>query len=549
MRKLILLFIPLLVLVACQSSNVDEIASEITEESIMDHISVLASDEFEGRGTGTRGEDKAVEYLVKQLKEIGATSGVADGSFIQPFPLLGQKTVSSSMGITRLSRNTQVSQFKYFDDFVAWPANQAEKVDIKNAELVYVGYGIQAPEENWDDFKDVDVKGKIIIIKNNDPEYDENVFAGKTRLYYGRYTYKYEKAKEMGALGAIIIHTTPTAGYGWNVVSNGWSSENFYVKSDAGADKGATEMNGWLTYGASKKLFERAGLDLDDLLESADSPDFEPVVLKNTGLSVKLEAKYRNINAKNVVAKIEGSDDDLKDEYLLLSAHFDHLGITTPVDGDSINNGAEDNAAGVSVLLNMLKGYKKMQPDIKRSVLATIVSAEEVGLLGSEYWANNPTVPLGKVAGNINLDGTNVYGETKDVVIIGYGRSTLADLVVEEATKVGRPVKPDAHPEQGLFYRSDHFNMAKVGIPAIFPNPGTNYIGKTADEMRTIDSVSAANYHSVNDEVNEYWDLSGAVKDARLFFKVGLRVLNADDIQAWHAGDEFEAARLKSLNK
>lgn len=549
MRKLKLLFIPLLVLVGCQSSNVDEIASEITEETIMDHISVLASDEFEGRGTGTRGEEKAVEYLVKQLKEIGATSGVADGSFIQPFPLLGQKTVNSSMEITRLSKNTLVSKFKYFDDFVAWPANQAEKVDIKNAELVYVGYGIQAPEENWDDFKDVDVKGKIIIIKNNDPEYDENVFAGKTRLYYGRYTYKYEKAKEMGALGAIIIHTTPTAGYGWNVVSNGWSTENFYVKSDAGADKGSTEMNGWLTYGASKKLFERAGLDLDDLLDSADSPDFEPVVLKNTGLSVKLEAKYRNINAMNIVAKIEGSDDDLKDEYLLLSAHFDHLGITTPVDGDSINNGAEDNAAGVSVLLNMLKGYKKMQPDIKRSVLATIVSAEEVGLLGSEFWANNPTVPLGKVAGNINLDGTNVYGETKDVVIIGYGRSTLADLVVEEATKVGRPVKPDAHPEQGLFYRSDHFNMAKVGIPAIFPNPGTDFIGKTAEEIKTIDSVSAANYHSVNDEVNEYWDLSGAVKDARLFFKVGLRVLNADEIQAWHAGDEFEAARLKSLNK
>lgn len=549
MRKLKLLFIPLLVLVGCQSSNVDEIASEITEETIMDHISVLASDEFEGRGTGTRGEEKAVEYLVKQLKEIGATSGVADGSFIQPFPLLGQKTVNSSMEITRLSKNTLVSKFKYFDDFVAWPANQAEKVDIKNAELVYVGYGIQAPEENWDDFKDVDVKGKIIIIKNNDPEYDENVFAGKTRLYYGRYTYKYEKAKEMGALGAIIIHTTPTAGYGWNVVSNGWSTENFYVKSDAGADKGSTEMNGWLTYGASKKLFERAGLDLDDLLDSADSPDFEPVVLKNTGLSVKLEAKYRNINAMNIVAKIEGSDDDLKDEYLLLSAHFDHLGITTPVDGDSINNGAEDNAAGVSVLLNMLKGYKKMQPDIKRSVLATIVSAEEVGLLGSEFWANNPTVPLGKVAGNINLDGTNVYGETKDVVIIGYGRSTLADLVVEEATKVGRPVKPDAHPEQGLFYRSDHFNMAKVGIPAIFPNPGTYFIGKTAEEIKTIDSVSAANYHSVNDEVNEYWDLSGAVKDARLFFKVGLRVLNADEIQAWHAGDEFEAARLKSLNK
>ncbi len=548
MKKFTLLLIPALLILGCQKSNVEDVASEITKESLMNHISVLSSDAFEGRGTGTSGEQKAVEYIVNQLKEIGATSGVADGSFIQPFPLLGQKTVKSSMKITRPNKTSVIGDFKYFDDFVAWPANEGDKVDISNAELVYVGYGIQAPEENWDDFKGVDVKGKIIVIKNNDPEYDENLFGGKTRLYYGRYTYKYEKAKEMGALGAIVIHTTPTAGYGWNVVSNSWSRERFYVKSALGADKGETEMNGWLTYDASKKLFYSAGLDIDKMLESADSPDFKPVLLKNTALSVNLEASYREINAMNIVAKIEGSDAQLKEEYLLLSAHFDHLGTTNPIDGDSVNNGAEDNAAGVSALLNMMKGYKKLQRDLKRSVLATIVSAEEVGLLGSQYWAENPTVSPGQVAGNINLDGTNVYGETSDVVVIGYGRNTLADLVVEEAAKEGRTVKPDAHPEQGIFYRSDHFNMAKVGIPAIFPNPGTEFVSKTKEEVDKIDSVSTANYHSVNDEVNQYWDLSGAVKDARLFFKVGLRAINADQLQAWKTGDEFEAARLKSIN-
>lgn len=547
MRKITLLMVPfLLIMVACQTSEVDQLASEITVDALLEHINVLSSDEFEGRGTGTRGEEKAAEYIVEQLKEIGATSGVEDGSFIQPFPLLGQKIKSAKMEMTQKSNNRQLESYNYMTDFVAWPANEAENVDIKNAELVYVGYGIQAPEEDWDDFKDVDVKGKIILIKNNDPDYDDNLFAGKTRLYYGRYTYKYEKAKEMGALGAIIIHTTPTAGYGWDVVSNSWGNESFYVKSEEGADKGNTEMNGWLTYGSSKALFERAGLDLDNMLESADDPNFEPVALENIGLSVKLEAQYRDIFAKNIIAKIEGSDEELKNEYLLLSAHFDHLGITTPVEGDSINNGAEDNAAGVSSVLNLLKLYKKMQPNLKRSIIATIVSAEEVGLLGSEYWANNPTVNPGKVSGNINLDGINVYGRTKDVTIIGYGRNTLSDLVIEEASKIGRTVQPDAYPEQGLFYRSDHFNMAKVGIPAIFPNPGTEFIGKTPEEVSVIDSVSAAHYHSVKDEVNEYWDLRGAVEDVRLFFKVGLRVLNDNDMQSWKPGDEFEAARLES---
>lgn len=545
------IFTPLFIAVlaiSCSSPNIDEAAEIITEKGMMEHIVTLSSDEFMGRSTGTEGEEMTVDYLVKELKKLGLSSGVEDGSYVQPFPLLGQQTKNHSMKITRPARSSSIKSFKFFDDFVAWPANQSDKVSINNAELVYVGYGIQAPEENWDDFKGVDVKGKIIVIKNNDPEYDENLFGGKTRLYYGRYTYKYEKAKEMGALGAIIIHTTPTAGYGWGVVSNGWSRERFYVKGNDN-NSNSTQVNGWVTYDAGKELFKAAGLNIDEQLEAADDPDFTPVVLKNTGLSLSVEAEYRDIKSKNVLAKIEGSDPKLKDEYLVLTAHYDHLGITKAIDGDEINNGAEDNAAGVSAVLESMRAYKSIQPHLKRSVLALIVGAEEVGLLGSQYWAENPTIHPGKVTANINLDGMNVYGETKDLVIIGYGRNTLADKVVEVAATEGRTVKPDANPEQGIFYRSDHFNMAKVGIPAIFPNPGNEFVNKPDGFAEIVDSVSAANYHSVNDEINEYWDLAGAVKDTRLFFKVGVKAINDDALQAWKQGDEFEATRLKMLKE
>ena len=545
MKKLIF-FAPLLLLTACTGSSSDsaeQAAETITKENILAHVNVLASDEYQGRSTGTEGEQMSVDYLVTEFRAMGATSGVGDGSYVQPFPLVGQKTSNHRMSF---SGNGSMA-INFFDDFVAWPADEATEVDIRNAELVYVGYGVQAPEEDWDDFKGVDVSGKIIVIKNNDPEYDENMFGGKARLYYGRYTYKYEKAAEMGALGAIIIHTTPTAGYGWNVVSNGWSRERFNVKG-GGGDSDA-KLNAWITYETSKELFEMAGLDVDEMLEEADSPDFEPISLGRVRMNASLDAEYRDINAMNVLGVIEGSDPELKDEYLVLTAHFDHLGITVPIDGDEINNGAEDNAAGVSALLEMMKAYKSIQPELKRSVLGLVVSAEEVGLLGSQYWAQNPTVDPGKVSANINLDGTNVYGLTNDVVIIGYGRNSVADLVVEEANKVGRTVKPDPHPENGIFYRSDHFNMAKVGIPAIFPNPGNEFVGKDEAFSAMIDSVSAANYHTVNDEVNEYWDLTGAEADTRLYFKVGAKILNAPGLQTWKAGDEFEATRLKMLEE
>lgn len=543
MKKLI--FFVCLSVVGCTSEKNEKSAVEsITEQDMLVHIQELSSDEYMGRGTGTEGEVMSANYLVEQFSRMGATSGVDDGSYLQPFPLVGQKTTDHRMQFTIDGRERM--DLTYFEDFVAWPADESTEIDINNAELVYVGYGIEAPEEKWNDFKDMDVAGKILVIKNNDPEYDEDLFGGKARLYYGRYTYKYEKAREMGALGAIIIHTTETAGYGWNVVSNSWSRERFNVKDESGTES-TTKLNAWITYDQANALFELAGLDLEDQMDAADDPDFKPVELGRVRMNASLDAEYRDINAMNVVAEIEGNDPELKEEYLVLTAHYDHLGITKPVEGDSVNNGAEDNAAGVSAVLEMMEAYKMMQPQLKRSVLALVVSAEEVGLLGSQYWAENPTVEPAKVSANINMDGMNVYGETNDVVVVGYGRTSLSDLVVEVAEGEGRTVKPDARPEQGIFYRSDHFNMARVGIPAIFPNPGTEFVDKEEGYRAIIDSVKAANYHSVNDEINEYWDLGGAQRDTRLFFKVGLEVLNAPELQSWKKGDEFEAARLRSL--
>lgn len=544
MKSKLFTFIAFILLAGCTGNQADEAAKKITKEALLAHVEELASDEYMGRGTGTQGEQMSVDYLVSQFEEMGVEPAAGSGSYVQEFPLTGQQVTEARMSVSTNGRSPYMLQYK--SEFMAWPANQSEKVDINNAELVYVGYGIQAPEENWDDFKGTDVSGKIIVVKNNDPE-EEGIFGGKARLYYGRYGYKYEKAKELGALGALIIHTDETAGYGWNVVESGWSGENFYLMGNEDSENENTEVNGWLTYTASRLLFEEAGLNLDELMQEADSPDFQPVELEGLRLNVLLNADYRQINAKNVIAKVEGSDDELKDEYLLLTAHFDHLGITDPIEGDSINNGASDNAAGVSALLEMMKAYKSVEDDIRRSVLAVVVSAEEVGLLGSQFWAENPTVHPSQVTANINLDGMNVYGETRDVVVVGYGRTSFSDLLEDLAEEQGRIVKPDPYPERGYFYRSDHFNMAKVGIPAIFPNPGTEYIGKGDDFLALRDSVADANYHTVNDEINEYWDLTGAVQDTRLFFKAGFKALNADELQSWEQGDEFEAVRLRMI--
>jgi Zn-dependent M28 family amino/carboxypeptidase len=527
-------------------SPVDRVAQTISEESLIQPIEVLSSDEFRGRGTGTIGEEKTVNYLVEKFQEYGLQGGASEGSFVQDVPLIGQKTAQDAQ--MRITQNGEtIHQFDYNTDFMAWPSNLEDEISINDAELVYVGYGIQAAEEDWDDFKEADISGKILIVKNNDPSSDPELFKGNTRLYYGRYDYKFEKARELGAAGVLIVHTTPSAGYGWNVVANSWSRERFYLRGDQSMQNSPTKFNGWLTKEASTALFESAGLNFEEQLEAAESRSFKPVSLEGLRLNLDLSATYRQQDAQNVLGVIEGTNDRLKDEYMVFTAHHDHLGITQPVRGDSINNGALDNAAGVSALLNMARGYTKLQPQLKRSILFLIVGAEEVGLLGSKYWAENPTVHPGKVTANINLDGMNVYGKTSDLVLVGYGRNSVSDMIEELAQKQDRQVKPDAHPDRGYFYRSDHFSLAKKGIPAVFPNPGTEFINKPDGYTQTVDSLQNANYHTVDDEINKYWDLSGMVQDVQLFFDAGYRIINTEQMQTWEQGDEFKQTRLQMI--
>ncbi|PAU95190.1 hypothetical protein CK503_03045 [Aliifodinibius salipaludis] len=546
MKKLLIIALLLGAFVGCVNSPIDQVADTITEKSLMKPITKLSSDEFQGRATGTVGELKTVDYLVSQLKEYGLQGGAEDGGFIQDVPLVGQKTGQDTQVQIRKNGNA-VHQFDYYSDFVAWPSNLEEEVSINDAELVYVGYGIQAPEENWDDFKDMDVEGKILVVKNNDPSDDPDLFGGDTRLYYGRYDYKYEKARELGAAGVLIVHTTPSAGYGWDVVANSWSRERFYLRDNETMEGSPTKFNGWLTKEAGTNLFESAGLNLEDQLEEAEDRDFEPVPLEGLSLSLDLKAEYSQKDARNVLGVIEGTNERLKDEYVVFTAHHDHLGVTSPVEGDSINNGALDNAAGVSAVLNMARAYKEIQPQLKRSMLFLFVGAEEVGLLGSQYWAENPTVHPGKVTANINLDGMNVYGKTKDIVLIGYGRNSVSDMIEKVAEERGREVKPDPHPDRGYFYRSDHFSLAKKGIPAIFPNRGTEFIDKPEGYSVMVDSLQDANYHNVNDEINTHWDLSGMKADVRLFFDAAYRIANTDEMQTWRKGNEFKQTRLDMI--
>ena len=509
---------------------------------------MLSGDDFEGRAPGTPSEEKTVNYIVKRFKEAGVQPGMPDGTFIQDVPVVGQIT-SKEASIEIKRRGRALSTFNYYNDFMAWPADGSETVDVSNLELVYVGYGIQAPEEDWDDFKGVDVKGKIILVKNNDPSGLEGKFKDEARLYYGRYGYKYEKAKELGAAGVFVIHTTPSAGYPWRVVSNSWSRERFNLPAKGSA--GETKINGWLTQQASASIFEAAGLNLMDQLDAAENQDFKPVVLKNLSLGMKLSAQYRNLAVKNVVGYIEGSDPELKDEYVVLSAHHDHLGrAAVAVDGDDINNGALDNASGVSAMLNMAEAYSMVKGRLRRSILLVAVGAEEVGLLGSQYFAQNPTVHPGKMAANLNFDGLNVFGRTSDMVVIGKGRSNIDEVLNTVTQSRHKTVKPDQYPDRGYYYRSDHFSFAKIGVPALFPNRGVDFVGKP-DGYATdvVKKYEDTRYHNVGDEITDVWDLSGAEEDMRILFRVGYLIANDDRMRQWYAGDEFAATRQKMIEE
>lgn len=519
-------------------------ASSINEASIRGHVRFLADDLLEGRGPGSRGDELTQLYIATQFETLGLQPAAGNEKWLQPFPLVGVRTIAPPNVVFKKGDNTV--SLKSVEDFMSTIGRPAEKARLEDAELVFVGYGIEAPEYDWDDYKDVDLTGKVLVMMNNDPASDPELFEGRRRLYYGRWDYKYEIAAEKGAAGAIIIHTTPSAGYPWQVIQTSWSGEEFEL---LGNESKRLELKGWGTEDGLREVVKMSGLDLDELRKQAESRDFRPIPLGTT-LSIELEGVVRKQNTANVLGLLPGSDPELSDEVLIYMAHHDHLGMGAERDlrGDNIYNGAVDNATGVAALLTMAKAYGQMNPPPKRSILFAAVGAEEQGLLGSRFFAENPTLKPGKMAAVINMDGTNIIGRTHDVNVIGYGKSNLDSVVAAVAKSQKRIVTPDHFPDRGYYYRSDQFSLAKIGVPGVYLHSGIEVVGKPAGwGKQQLDEWVEKIYHQPSDEYSEDWNLSGALEDTRLLYEVGRRIANQADMPAWTAGDEFEAARKQAI--
>jgi Zn-dependent M28 family amino/carboxypeptidase len=523
---------------------------------LLDDIKVLASDKFEGRAPATEGEKLTLAYLQRRFKEIGLEPGNPNGTYFQKVPMVGITADPSAQLVFTKRGSDEKNTLKYGDEFVAWTKRMESTVHI-DAPLVFVGYGVVAPEYHWDDYKDVAVKGKILVMLVNDPavpdphdpsQLNPQMFKGKAMTYYGRWTYKYEIAAKMGAAGALVVHETGPAGYPWSVVKSSNTGEQFdLVRADR--NRSRCPIEGWITRQQAARLFQLAGKNFDSIKKSAASPNFHPVSLGvNAGLT--LHNRIRTIDSYNVVGKVVGSDPELRNQYVIYTAHWDHLGIGAAVKGDRIYNGAVDNASGVGGLLELANAFAKVQPRPKRSILFLSVTAEEKGLWGSEYYAENPLYPLASTLANINMDVLNVHGRTRDIGVIGLGMSSLDDIVKAVAKQQGRVVKPDAEPEKGFYYRSDHFEFAKQGVPALDTDTGTDFIGRPPGwGLKVRNEYTTHLYHTPFDEVKPDWDLSGAVEDLRLLFSVGYRVANASKFPTWSAGSEFRAKRQQMLRQ
>jgi len=522
-------------------------ADAITAEGILAHTRELSSDAYEGRSPGTPGEEKTVQYLTEQFRQLGLKPGNPDGSWIQPVEMIGF-TATPVMSVTAGGRPIPL---QFPDDVVVTSRRNVERVEVPASDVVFVGYGVVAPEYGWDDYKGLDVRGKTILMLINDPAVpdpndstalDATVFRGKAMTYYGRWTYKFEIATEKGAAAAIIIHETGPAGYPWAVVQGSYSRENIDIKRpDQNMKRVAVE--GWITLDKAKQLLMASGQDFDALKRAARTREFVPVPLKARA-SISIRNTLRDIKSKNVIAKLEGSDPTLKHQYVIYTAHWDHLGRDTTRQGDQIFNGALDNATGTAALLELAKAFTKARPAPKRTMLFLAVTAEEKGLAGAKFYAENPLYPLNQTLADINMDGVNQWGRTKDITVIGYGNSTLDDVLRDLATPLGRTLAPDAEPEKGFFYRSDHFEFAKQGVPALYVEAGIDFIGKPAGYGRQKrDEYTSNDYHKPSDEMKPDWDLSGAVEDLRLLYAVGNHIANDPVWPAWKPGTEFKAIR------
>jgi Zn-dependent M28 family amino/carboxypeptidase len=528
------------VLVGCGGG--EEVLPEISGDLIQQHMQTLSNDQFQGRSPGTRGGDDAVEYLEQSFAALGLEP--VDGSYRQDFPMIGSTPDSSGISLLFNTGDPRGGPFEaeYLDDFVIWSGNAESGSVAGKGELVFVGYGIDAPENDWDDYG-LDVSGKVVMILVNDPPApptEPGLFGGPAMTYYGRWTYKYEEAARQGALGAFVIHTTEEAGYGWNVVRGGWSGEQFALPADPNGPAPAA-FEGWLTFSAAYDILESAGYDLDEMIDQAKDRSFRPIA---TGIDVEASVRsaVRRVETSNVVGLLRGSE--RPDEIVTVTSHYDHLGVGESVDGDSIYNGAYDNASGTGMLLALAEAFTRVDKPIDRSILFIATAAEEQGLLGGAWYTQAPLFPLSQTVAEINVDGANLWGETDDVIVQGEERSELGAFARARAAEMGLTLRPDAEPEKGFFFRSDHFPFARAGVPSLYIEHGRDFIGKPdgwGDQVMA--DFTANRYHGPKDEYLDDFVFDGAVQQATLVFRITLDIARDESWPNWNGDSEFRAAR------
>ncbi len=533
-----------LVLTACSGQRGSESGIDgLDEATFRRHLARLASDEFEGRKPATPAGERTVEYIRQQFESAGLKPGNG-ATFYQSVPLVEITADPDTSLVVR--RGSEERRFKYADDMVVWTKRVVPSAAIEASELVFVGYGIVAPEFEWNDYAAADIKGKTAVILINDPGFvteDPKLFAGRAMTYHGRWTYKYEEALRQGAAGALIIHETEPAAYGWDVVVTSWTGRQL-DKASADDNAGRLAIEGWISGSAAAAIFQLAGLDLAALEAAAVRRDFKAVPL-NVQASVGVRNAIRRSNSSNVIGILPGVK--RPDEYVLYMAHWDHLGRAPAATGDTIFNGAVDNATGVSGLITLAQAFARAQPRPERSLIFAAVTAEESGLLGSAYYADHPPYPLEKTAAVINMDALYAGGPTRDVAVIGYGSSELEDYLREAAEAQDRVLKPEPTPERGFFYRSDHFNLAKKGVPALYTKLGTDDREHGAQwGKQQQDEYIAQRYHKPGDEYDANADFSGSLQDLELFFAVGYRLSRESHWPEWYEGNEFRATREAS---
>ena len=515
------------------SNDIQAAYNSINETQLAEHIKTLASDEFEGRAPSSKGEELTLAYLTKHFKALGYEPGNGD-SFFQEVPLVSIEA-DSDMELVIGGK-----AYQYKKEMVMGTGRISELESINNSEMVFVGYGVNAPEYGWNDYEGLDVKGKTVVMLVNDPGFatkDPSMFTGEAMTYYGRWTYKYEEASRQGAAGAIIIHETAPASYPWSVVENSWSGEQFgFQKENKNMDRVAVE--GWVTVDVAKELFEKAGLNFEDAKKKAAQGAYH-VDMGDLTASVTVKSKIKTSTSYNFIATLPGSKKP--EEHIVYSAHWDHLGIDKNRKGDQIYNGAHDNATGTGGMIEVAEAFAKLPTRPDRSITFLAVTAEEQGLLGSKFYANTPVIPAKQTVANINMDSLNLLGKVKDISVVGIGKSSLDEMLADAAKAQGRVVSGDPRPASGGYYRSDHFAFANMGVPAMYAGGGTEALDEaTANYRKKMSLVLRGCYHQPCDRYRDEWDLSGAVQDLQLFFQVGYDVSQQVEWPTWKAGAEFK---------